>query len=48
LLADFREVEANFRGLDRELRARIAGWEGSKAQLLDEVAGNRTTIADSD
>ncbi|MGW3959070.1 DUF3375 domain-containing protein [Amycolatopsis sp. NPDC005003] len=48
LLADFREVEANFRGLDRELRARIAGWEGSKGQLLDEVIGNRTTIADSD
>ncbi|MGW3993876.1 DUF3375 domain-containing protein [Amycolatopsis sp. NPDC004772] len=48
LLADFREVEANFRGLDRELRARIAGWEGSKGQLLDEVVGNRTTIADSD
>jgi hypothetical protein len=48
LLADFREVEANFRGLDRELRARIAGWEGGKGQLLDEVVGNRTSIADSD
>ena len=48
LLADFREVEANFRGLDRDLRARIAGWEGSKGQLLDEVVGNRTSIADSD
>ncbi|HET6291344.1 MAG TPA: DUF3375 domain-containing protein [Amycolatopsis sp.] len=48
LLADFREVEANFRALDRELRARIAGWEGSKGQLLDEVVGNRSTIADSD
>ncbi|EWM12156.1 DUF3375 domain-containing protein [Kutzneria sp. 744] len=48
LLADFREVEANFRGLDRALRERIAGWQGSKGQLLDEVVGNRTTIADSD
>ncbi|RJQ84205.1 DUF3375 domain-containing protein [Amycolatopsis panacis] len=48
LLADFREVEANFRVLDRELRARIAGWEGSKGQLLDEVVGNRAGIAESD
>ncbi|MET8798566.1 DUF3375 domain-containing protein [Nocardia sp. NPDC004568] len=48
LLADFREVEANFRGLDRSLRARIAGWAGRKGQLLEEVVGNRTTITDSD
>jgi hypothetical protein len=48
LLADFREVEANFRALDRELRARIAAWEGSKGELLDEVLGSRTSIADSD
>lgn len=48
LLSDFREVEANFRALDRELRARIAGWEGSKGELLDDVVGNRNTIADSD
>lgn len=48
LLADFREVEANFRTLDRALRARIAAWEGSKGELLDEVVGNRNSIADSD
>ncbi|AXK88195.1 DUF3375 domain-containing protein [Nocardia farcinica] len=48
LLADFREVEANFRGLDRSLRARIAGWAGSRGQLLDEVVGNRAAITDSD
>lgn len=48
LLADFREVEANFRALDRALRARIAAWEGSKGELLDEVVGNRNSIADSD
>jgi hypothetical protein len=48
LLADFREVEANFRGLDRELRERIAAWSGSKGQLLDEVVGDRNAIADSD
>jgi hypothetical protein len=48
LLGDFREVEANFRALDRALRARIAAWEGSKGELLDDVVGNRSTIADSD
>lgn len=46
-LADFREVEANFRALDRDLRVRIAAGEGSKGELLDEVVGNRNTIADS-
>ncbi len=48
LLADFREVENNFRRLDRELRERIAAWTGSKGELLDDVLGSRTTIADSD
>jgi Protein of unknown function (DUF3375) len=48
LLADFREVEANFRTLDRALRARIAAWSGSKGELLDEVLGDRDAIADSD
>jgi hypothetical protein len=48
LLADFREVEANFRALDRELRARIAAWDGSKGELLDEVLGSRNSITDSD
>ena len=28
LLADFREVEENFRKLDRQLREKIAGWRG--------------------
>ena len=48
LLADFREVEGNFRRLDRELRERIAAWSGSKGELLDDVLGSRTSIADSD
>lgn len=48
LLADFREVEANFRSLDRELRERIAAWSGSKGELLDEVLGDRDAITDSD
>lgn len=48
LLGDFREVEANFRALDRDLREQIATWSGSKGQLLDEVVGSRNVIADSD
>lgn len=48
LLADLREVEENFRALDRNLRVQIAGWSGSKGELLDEVLGSRSSIADSD
>lgn len=48
LLADFREVEENFRQLDRRLREQIAGWTGSKGGLLDEVLVSRSSIAESD
>lgn len=48
LLADFREVEHNFRQLDRRVRVRIALWEGSKGDLLEEIMGERDSIADSD
>lgn len=48
LLADFREVEQNFRQLDRRVRERIALWEGSKGALLAEIMGERDAIADSD
>ena len=48
LLTDFREVEHNFRGLDRRVRERIALWEGSKGALLEEILGERDAIADSD
>jgi len=48
LLADFREVEHNFRTLDRRVRERIALWEGAKGALLEEVMGERDAIADSD
>jgi hypothetical protein len=48
LLSDFREVEGNFRALDRDLRERVAAWSGSKGELLDQVLGSRETIADSD
>ena len=48
LLGDFREVEHNFRRLDRRVRERIALWEGAKGALLEEIMGERDAIADSD
>jgi hypothetical protein len=48
LLADFREVEQNFRKLDRHVRERIALWEGAKGTLLEEIMGERDAIGDSD
>lgn len=48
LLADFREVEDNFRSLDRTLRAKIAAWQGAKGDLLDDVLGDRNSITASD
>ena len=48
LLSDFREVEHNFRQLDRRVRERIALWDGSKGALLEEIMGERDSIADSD
>jgi hypothetical protein len=48
LLTDFREVEYNFRQLDRRVRERIALWEGGKGALLAEIMGERDAIADSD
>ncbi len=48
LLSDFREVEHNFRQLDRSVRERIATWDGKKGELLQEIMGERDAIADSD
>jgi hypothetical protein len=48
LLTDFREVEGNFRQLDRHVRERIALWEGGKGALLEQIMGERDAIADSD
>ena len=48
LLTDFREVEHNFRQLDRRVRERIALWEGSKGALLENIMGERDAITDSD
>jgi hypothetical protein len=48
LLADFREVEDNFRLLDRRVRERIATWQGGKGGLLAEIMGERDAISASD
>ena len=48
LLADFRQVEQNFRSLDRRVRERIAMWDGSKGALVEEIMGERDSIAESD
>ncbi|KPM50856.1 hypothetical protein ACG83_38270 [Frankia sp. R43] len=48
LLADFRQVETNFRELDRALRVQIASFNGAKGELLDEVLSSRGSITDSD
>jgi len=48
LLSDFREVEENFRALDRSAREKIAGWEGGKGDLLADLVSSRTDIAASD
>jgi len=48
LLTDFREVEQNFRVLDRNVRERIALWEGSKGMLLEQIIGEQDAIGNSD
>lgn len=48
LLSDFREVEENFRRLDRAARERIATWDGAKGDLLTDLVGSRSQIARSD
>lgn len=48
LLRDFREVENNFRQLDKEVREKIAVWDGRKGELLEEILSERDAISDSD
>lgn len=47
LLADFREVEQNFRRLDRRVREQIATWEGSQGELLETIFSNQQGISSS-
>jgi hypothetical protein len=48
LLGDFRQVEQNFRALDRTVRERIALFEGGKGTLLEAIFSQRDAIAGSD
>ncbi len=48
LLSDFRQVEYNFRGLDRQTRERIAVSDKTKGSLLDEIFREQDVIWDSD
>ena len=48
LLSDFREVEQNFRKLDRRSRERIAASDGVRGELLTDIMSERDLIVDSD
>jgi len=48
LLADFREVEENFRKLDRAVRERVARHTGGRGDLLGEILGERDAITGTD
>ncbi len=48
LLSDFREVEQNFRKLDRSSRERIAASDGVRGELLADIMSERDLIVDSD
>ncbi len=47
LLSDFRQVEHNFRLLDRATRERIATGDRSKGEMLDQIFGEQDVIRDS-
>jgi hypothetical protein len=48
LLADFRQVEQNFRDLDRQVREKVTAWDGSKGEMLEDFFGERDAITDTD
>jgi hypothetical protein len=48
LLADFRQIEENFRTLDAETRERMVVNAGRKGELLDEIFGETDHIRRSD
>ena len=47
LLSDFREVEQNFRKLDRQVREQIATWDGTQGELLETIFANQQDISSS-
>ena len=48
LLSDFREVEENFRSLDRSAREKITAWDGGRGELLAVLVAGRSDISTSD
>jgi hypothetical protein len=48
LLADFRQVEENLREHHRAVKVAVAGHQGTKAELLDDVLTTRGQITGSD
>ncbi len=48
LLFDFRQIEENFRHLDRKTRERIATSDLPKGELLDQIFGEEDAIKGSD
>lgn len=47
LLSDFRQIEENFRDLDRQTREQIALGGRAKGEVLDTIFGEQDAIADS-
>lgn len=48
LIGDFRQVESNFRGLDRATRKKISLSDKNKGDLLGEILIDQDSIDDSD
>jgi flagellar motility protein MotE (MotC chaperone) len=48
LLADLRQVEENFRALDRDVRVRATTWTGPRGEFLKTVFGSTAEIGASD
>lgn len=48
LMSDFREVEDNFRSLDRQTREKIATSSLGKSEILDEIFSEQDTIEHSE
>jgi hypothetical protein len=48
LLADLREVEENFRRLDRQVRLQATTWDGPRGDFLSTVFGSTAEIGASD
>lgn len=47
LLGDLRQVEDNFRALNRNVRARATSWTGTRGQFLEQVFGTKGAIDSS-